>query len=81
MACGKLYNVARNMLGKSITDTKIDSFLKPHYSSTYHGLLFGENISYPCYGTTAEFVATLLKQLKMKRRTLGVESDWRGGER
>ena len=28
MACGKLYNVARNMLGKSITDTKIDSTIK-----------------------------------------------------
>lgn len=81
MACGKLYNVPRNMQSKSITDTKIDSILKPHYSSTYHGLLFVENISDPWYGTTAEFVATLLKQLKMKWRTLGVESDWRGGER
>ena len=73
--------VARNMQSKSITDTKIDSFLRPHYSSTYHGLLFGENNSDPWYGTTAEFVTTLLKQLKMKRRTLGAEGDWREGQR
>ena len=39
MACGKQYNVARNMQSKSITDTEIDSFSRPHYISTYHGKL------------------------------------------